>query len=82
MLNENGILNIDWNALTGDAEKQNPTAEYLMQRLQETIQGKNSIVVLMHDTEAKQVTADMLPQIITYLREQGYEFKNFYDILK
>ena len=80
LLNENGILNIDWNALSGDAEKQNPTPEYLMERIRVTSEGKNSIVVLMHDAAAKKTTADMLPEIIAYYREQGYEFKSFYDI--
>lgn len=36
----------------------------------------------MHDAQAKSVTADALPQIISYLKEQGYEFKNFYEIIK
>ncbi len=35
----------------------------------------------MHDTGAKQLTADSLPEIIAYLKEQGYIFKNFYDIM-
>lgn len=35
----------------------------------------------MHDTGAKQLTADALLEIITYLKEQGYTFKNFYDIM-
>ena len=43
--------------------------------------GKDNIVVLMHDTNAKQLTADALRDVITYLREQGYCFKNFYDIM-
>ena len=53
-----------------------------MQRLQETVTGKNSVVILMHDAEAKKVTAEALPQIIKWLRENGYEFKNFYEIIK
>lgn len=82
LLNDNNILNIDWNALTGDAETSHPEQEKLMQKLKDTSDGKNSLVILMHDAEAKKVTADMLPDIITYLREQGYEFKSFYDIIK
>lgn len=35
----------------------------------------------MHDTGTKQLTADTLGQVIAYLREQGYSFKNFYDIM-
>lgn len=36
----------------------------------------------MHDAEAKRATADALPQVIGWLRENGYEFKNFYEIIK
>ena len=82
LLEQNGIMSIDWNALTGDAEKVHIVAEELMDKLAYTIEGKNSVVILMHDAEAKQLTADLLPQIIAYLREQGYEFKTFYDIIK
>ena len=82
LLSDNGVLAVDWNALTGDAESQNPVEENLMQKLQETTEEKNSVVILMHDAQAKKVTADMLPRTIAYLREQGYEFKTFYDIIK
>ena len=82
LLNENNIVNVDWNALNGDAEKQSPTEEFEMQRIEETTENKNSIVVLMHDAETKQATVNTLPKIIEYLRQQGYEFKNFYEIIK
>lgn len=82
LLNENNIVNVDWNALNGDAETQNPTVEFEMKRLEDTTQDKNSIIVLMHDSETKGATVEALPQIITYLKEQGYEFKNFYEIIK
>ncbi len=82
LLSQNNIVNIDWNALNGDAETANPTAEFEMQRIQETVANKNSVVILMHDTQAKAVTAETLPQVISWLRENGYEFKNFYEIIK
>ena len=82
ILNDNDILNIDWNCLTGDAETRFPTEEKLMNGLIETSEGKNSIVVLMHDAQEKTATVDTLPKVINYLREQGYEFKNFYEIIK
>lgn len=82
LLNENNIVNVDWNALNGDAETQTPTVEFEMERIKETTQNKNSIVILMHDSETKEATVEALPQIITYLKEQGYEFKNFYEIIK
>lgn len=35
----------------------------------------------MHDSGTKQLTVDTLRENIAYLREQGYEFRNFYDIM-
>lgn len=80
LLEENGIAHINWNALTRDAEGK-PTHESLVSDLKASASGKNSIVVLMHDTGTKQMTADTLPQVIAYLKEEGYTFKNFYDIM-
>lgn len=82
LLSQNDILCVDWNALNGDGEKNQLTSEFEMNRLIETIGEKNSVVILMHDAQAKTVTKDTLPQIISYLREQGYEFNSFYDIIK
>ena len=82
LLKQNDIMSVDWNVLTGDAETNNLSVDFEIQRLQETIKNKNSAVILMHDAYAKKVTVESLPKIISYLREQGYEFKNFYDIIK
>ena len=82
LLDQNNILHIDWNSLTGDSEKTNPTEEYLMNNLQKTTEGKNSLVVLMHDAQAKHITVETLPKVIEYLIQQGYTFKNFYEIIK
>ena len=81
ILEQNDIVSVDWNCLSGDSEVNNASPEYLMARIQETSQGKNSLVILMHDAAAKKTTAETLPQIIQYLKEQGYEFKNLYDVL-
>lgn len=53
-----------------------------MERIEQTVGEKNSVVILLHDAPAKSVTAEALPQIIAWLKERGYEFKNFYDIIK
>ena len=82
LLEQNNILHVDWNALTGDAEKVNPSEEYLMNNLQKTTKDKSSVVILMHDAQAKKVTVECLPKTIEYLQEQGYEFQNFYSIIK
>jgi len=80
LLDENNIAHINWNSLTSDAVG-NPTKESIMNDLRTTAEGKNKIVVLMHDSGTKQLTADTLRDVISYLREQGYSFKNFYDIM-
>ena len=72
ILLQNNIVNVDWNALTGDAETNNLSVEFEMTRLTETMESKNSLVILMHDAAAKSVTADALPQIIAKLKEEGY----------
>ena len=82
LLLQNNILHVDWNALNGDAETNDLSVDFEIQRLNETTENKNSVVILMHDAPSKSITADALPQIITTLRNQGYEFKNFYEIIK
>lgn len=82
VLEQNNILYLDWNALTGDSERTNPTPEYIMQNLQKTTNNKNSVIVLMHDAQAKQITVDTLQLVIDYLRNEGYEFKSFYEMIK
>ena len=39
------------------------------------------MVILMHDSSDKILTYEMLPDLIHYLKEKGYSFKNIYDIL-
>ncbi len=80
VLDDNNIAHINWNALTNDAVGK-PTAESIVNDLKSTAKGKNKIVILMHDSGGKQLTADKLPEIISYLKAEGYEFKNFYDIM-
>lgn len=82
LLEKNDIVHVDWNALNGDAETNNLTTDLELSRLNETVGEKNSIVVLMHDSPAKSVTADSLSQIIDFLKNKGYEFKSFYEIIK
>ncbi len=79
VLQEKGYSYIDWNTLNGDAESQGLSSDQLLGRLKETVsdlEGNNDvIVVLMHDTDEKQSTAQYLSDAIDYLRSQGYEFK-------
>lgn len=81
VLEQNGIMHVDWNALTSDAAGSTTTEQFLAE-LDRTVKQHTSVVVLMHDAGTKQATADALPQIIAYFRDRGFEFKNFYDVFK
>lgn len=74
-MKEKDYHQVDWNAMTRDAEGKPKNAEQLKQELIKTITGRQKAVILMHDTYGKEETAKALPEIIKYLREQGYEFR-------
>ena len=79
-LRQNGIVSLDWNSLSKDAEGAH-TKETLLQNVINTVGNKQSVVILMHDASDKILTYETLPSVIQYLRENGYSFKNLYDIL-
>ncbi|MEC0184575.1 polysaccharide deacetylase [Paenibacillus peoriae] len=66
---------IDWNVLPKDAEGPPKNAEELIREFKRSIGTREKAVVLMHDTYGKEETAKALPEIIAYLKKQGYEFK-------
>lgn len=74
-----GVAFTNWNCLTGDAEGKN-TKEECIQEFMETKEGRNSLVVLMHDSNEKTQTVESLPDIIMQLKSEGYTFKTFYEI--
>lgn len=73
-----GYEYIDWNALNGDAEGLNISRERLISRVKETTYNKNHVIILMHDTDAKENTALSLREVLDYLISQNYRF----DVLK
>lgn len=79
-LRQNGIVSLDWNSLSRDAEGAR-TKEALLQNVIDTVENKQSVVILMHDASDKILTYETLPDIIKYLRDNGYTFKTLYDIL-
>lgn len=81
LLDANNIAHVDWNALTSDAAGCTTTEQFLAE-LEKTVPKHNSVVVLMHDAGSKKATAEALPTIISYFRDRGYEFENFYSIIK
>ncbi len=78
VLLKNDIPYVNWNCQTGDSETQNPISANLYNRAIRTANdsGRESLVLLMHDT--KQATVDALPSIIEYFKGKGYRF----DVIK
>lgn len=72
---EKDIVELDWNALNGDAEGKPYSTDEMLNYLKQTVGKQKQVIVLMHDTYGKEKTAQILPQVIDYLRSQGYEFK-------
>lgn len=76
---EEKYVYIDWNVLNGDGEGFDISSSDLLERLKETIEdlsgNDDTLVVLMHDTDAKETTVEYLQEAIDYLKELGYEFR-------
>lgn len=77
ILDEHGITSIDWNSLTEDSVGNKKSKQQLMNNLKKTSKGKDKIVVLLHDSEDRDDTANMIQDIIDYFKSQGYSFGAF-----
>ena len=71
---------IDWNCLNNDSERKY-TNNQLLDNLKKSSNGKNTLVILMHDTKDVNDSSMVLEESISYLKSQGYEFRNFYDLI-
>ena len=78
-LKEKQIAYLDWNALTSDAAGAN-TKEKILKNMKKTVGNYQNVVLLMHDAPYKKLTYETLEDVITYLTEKGYSFKNFNNI--
>ncbi|BCS80744.1 hypothetical protein CaldiYA01_07040 [Caldicellulosiruptor diazotrophicus] len=83
-LDTNGIIYIDWNAITGDSMKnhENLTPEQILKITFSTANKKNRVVLLMHDSFSKKNVIEALPSIIKAFKKQGYKFETIDKIQK
>ena len=79
VLREMNYKYIDWNCLNNDSMKRYSKSE-LLNNLKKTSQNKNKLVILMHDTKDVSDSSSALKESIEYLKTEGYNFKNFYDL--
>lgn len=81
LLEEMNYTYIDWNCLNNDSVQKCSNTQ-LLNNLKKSSKNKNTLVVLMHDTKDVNDSSLVLKDSITYLRGQGYEFQNFYNLLQ
>lgn len=77
ILIENDYCFVDWNASNGDAEGHEIPKDELVKNAIKTSEGKNTVVLLMHDSRNKLTTAEALPEIIDYFKQNNYFFAVF-----
>lgn len=75
VMNNNDYASIDWNALNGDAQGKSKNPEELLNFLKETVSDKDTVVILMHDTDSKENTYNYMQSAIDYLKSEGFEFR-------
>lgn len=68
---------IDWNCLNKDSEKKYSHAQ-LLNNLKKSSKNKKDLIVLMHDTSDVNDTPSILKESISFLKSEGYVFRNFY----
>jgi peptidoglycan/xylan/chitin deacetylase (PgdA/CDA1 family) len=73
LVQDMGFQFFDWNAGGYDAEKPYPTASELASKVINDAEGRDTVVILLHDTH--DFTVDAVPEIVNELRSQGYTFK-------
>ena len=78
-INQEGYIEVGWNALTGDADGTGKTAgkevENIKQQLALRPYLHSHLVILMHDASGHQATVEALPELIKLLKSQGYTFR-------
>ena len=70
-----GFQYMDWNITSIDANGNNLDSEGIYNSIIEGLNPAKPNVVLMHDTNQKQTTADQLQALIDYGKENGYSFE-------
>lgn len=74
-LKAEGYTYFDWNVDSRDASSdKDKSAAALLNNVKKQCKNNQIINVLMHDTNDKKTTVEALPQIIDYLKSEGYIF--------
>ncbi len=72
-MSRRGFTFFDWNVSVGDGNA-NATRQSIIEKIKTESEGRNTIVMLAHDSASKGETLAALPEIIKYYKDNGYEF--------
>lgn len=75
-----GIAYVDWNVSSADAAAATVPMDAIKNNVIGQLSHRSFGVVLMHDASLKTTTVEALPQIIDYLKSQGFVFRTFNDL--
>lgn len=84
-LRDRNINYVGWNICPNDAIGKKISAEGIINNVisqSKVLKNNKALVILLHDSYYKQSTVEALPNIISYYKKQGYEFKSLDNITK
>lgn len=71
---EKGFTSVDWNVCAEDAVGGKPSASTIYRNVVRETGEQTQCIVLMHDSATTHTTAEALPDIIQWYRDQGFTF--------
>jgi peptidoglycan/xylan/chitin deacetylase (PgdA/CDA1 family) len=72
---DEGYQYFDWNVSSSDAEVITQDKNKIVNSVLNSVKGKQSAIILFHDSKPKTTTVEALPEIISKLKKEGYKFK-------
>ena len=72
-----GYVYYDWNVIAHDDRKTVYSADRLFENVKSSSKGKlnRDLILLFHDNATRKTTVEVLPRVIAYLKENGYDFE-------
>lgn len=68
-----GYAWFDWNVMTGDAQYSFDSNREMLEYTLDQVRGQDVIILLMHESKTR--TRRILPELVAFFREEGYEFR-------
>lgn len=72
-MDRRGFLGYDWTA-SGEDSVGNPTAASIKKNVFDMLEKDDAPIILLHDSPCSNLTAEVLPEILSVLKERGYTF--------